>query len=150
MYIGNTPYLYIAIKIAAVYPCVYREHVVVVVLSIYGLSLCIQETRGAAAQPWVFLRFIPVYTGNTTGEINSNLVPPVYPCVYREHGFIVFFCLVIIGLSLCVQGTHINNYRQLLSDRFIPVCTGNTVPAAINCCPFAVYPCVYREHPTLA
>ena len=50
----------------------------------------------------------------------------LYPCVYREHRPTETRMRIIVGLSLCIQGT-----------RFLE--TSN-----VDC--VAVYPCVYREH----
>ena len=84
---GNTSGRFAAEFPISVYPCVYREH-----HRGYrpkyrsgGLSLCIQGTPN---HQWVGLaeaRFIPVYTGNTTGQLCTKSLYPVYPCVYREH-----------------------------------------------------------------
>ena len=193
MYIGNTPYLYIAIKIAAVYPCVYREHVerqksrcpLARFIPVYtgntlddtkwsvedavypcvyrehagefkardgrpGLSLCIQGTLTVTNSPRRLLRFIPVYTGNTSWSPDENLEYTVYPCVYREHGELQlnhgFFC----GLSLCIQGTQMTEGTTWAEHRFIPVYTGNTLSIVTSLSNVTVYPCVYREHWVMA
>ena len=70
--------------------------------------------------------FIPVYTGNTSKTRSSTLIVVVYPCVYREHLLTFFSLLLLNGLSLCIQGTQINNCLTDAITRFIPVCTGNT------------------------
>ena len=72
------------------------------------------------------MRFIPVYTGNTSG--------------FRYN--IVF----ITGLSLCIQGTHLWAQEFELKWRFIPVYTGNTGSGNNLEITLPVYPCVYREH----
>ena len=52
----------------------------------------------------------------------------------------------MIGLSLCIQGTHwLKNYHSIWR-RFIPVYTGNTNDILTGDKRTAVYPCVYREH----
>ena len=71
---------------------------------------------------------------------------PIYPCVYREHSSYNFNCILVSGLSLCVQGTPFSPTSFTICARFIPVCTGNTQPSKIPIRFFAVYPCVYREH----
>ena len=50
----------------AVYPCVYREHVIRMefIVDNTGLSLCIQGTFEKYGVTGEELRFIPVYTGN--------------------------------------------------------------------------------------
>ena len=71
---------------------------------------------------------------------------PVYPCVYREHPPVSNTSFLGDGLSLCVQGTHAERKKLELDNRFIPVCTGNTVLVSDYATRPAVYPCVYREH----
>ena len=71
--------------------------------------------------------FIPVYTGNTKTQKKLNIFSAVYPCVYREHFGLNRQLAVNFGLSLCVQGTHVLTTVQLLTERFIPVYTGNTL-----------------------
>ena len=133
----------------AVYPCVYREHCVCCLFfrCNCGLSLCVQGTRMVKISKDMVNRFIPVCTGNTHAWINcvswifglslcvqgtrwrcSGCLSanPVYPCVYREH----FLTLLTVADS----------------SRFIPVCTGNTMPLKLKKEIMAVYPCVYREH----
>ena len=112
-----------------------------------GLSLCIQGTPGywfAQFQHW---RFIPVYTGNTARWAFKLCKLAVYPCVYREHKYMLYAIPALSGLSLCIQGTRINCPHTPRAPRFIPVYTGNTrqAPLCWILCP--VYPCVYREHP---
>ena len=51
-----------------------------------------------------------------------------------------------MGLSLCIQGTHINNSPLKKQLRFIPVYTGNTDSKYKSFSDNPVYPCVYREH----
>ena len=87
VYTGNTKNLLTEVVADPVYPCVYREHVKKPPQErlCFGLSLCIQGTQ---VTHWFYadeLRFIPVYTGNTTPVISLGRCSPVYPCVYREH-----------------------------------------------------------------
>ena len=112
----------------AVYPCVYREHS-------RGLLFPVDKPR-----------FIPVYTGNTQKRDGVYWTPSVYPCVYREHEFGGIEVSTGCGLSLCIQGTHFNDYDLLKSERFIPVYTGNTNCKKYIFIAWTVYPCVYREH----
>ena len=67
VYTGNTNISNTNSVSATVYPCVYREHVLIkkTVTMQTGLSLCIQGTRGVLRDS--FTDFA------------------VYPCVYREH-----------------------------------------------------------------
>ena len=71
---------------------------------------------------------------------------PVYPCVYREHLISGNLPYVIVGLSLCVQGTFDPLSQFIIVIRFIPVCTGNILALPIMISANPVYPCVYREH----
>ena len=73
----------------------------------FGLSLCIQGTQQGSRDIAAYVRFIPVYTGNTLVGCPCNVLNAVYPCVYREHGYIFVFECSTHGLSLCIQGTPI-------------------------------------------
>ena len=70
----------------------------------------------------------------------------VYPCVYREHFFIFSSINPDVGLSLCIQGTHVRFIDEFTRYRFIPVYTGNTAIRRVTVGQITVYPCVYREH----
>ena len=115
VYTGNTPYLVVTSIMSPVYPCVYREHINYnfVIKSVDGLSLCIQGTLSVLDNAIFCHRFIPVYTGNTEIITQLSTKTPVYPCVYREHYFIMNLLKLFCGLSLCIQGTLISNPRQL-------------------------------------
>ena len=115
-------------------------------MQICGLSLCIQGTHRTENTVNRARRFIPVYTGNTLPNIFSKFLNSVYPCAYREHPPPAYIRKFRNGLSLCIQGTHLNQcfYRMLL--RFIPVHTGNTNTFKCFFCNYPVYPCAYREH----
>ena len=70
-----------------VYPCAYREHVIITIKkhSESGLSLCIQGTFLNIPPPSGAGRFIPVHTGNISKLYKISDLRPVYPCAYREH-----------------------------------------------------------------
>ena len=91
----------------AVYPCVYREHFVLVITPalLFGLSLCVQGTHRRLPQILPTERFIPVCTGNASMNDTARKLGTVYPCVYRERSIISIETSNIPGLSLCVQGT---------------------------------------------
>ena len=91
-------------------------------------------------------RFIPVYTGNIVQHRTCFRTPTVYPCVYREHKKFHLKILLIVGLSLCIQGTLFPYRLVQFPARFIPVYTGNIVLLLPSSRKKAVYPCVYREH----
>ena len=145
---GNTYIQFVLLQKESVYPCVYREHFGVELISWThcGLSLCVQGTlvTNQTAAPRV--RFIPVCTGNTSAVVGINWAKPVYPCVYREHWLIWVKPKTVHGLSLCVQGTLLLFRFYWEGTRFIPVCTGNTSRRTGLTWAEAVYPCVYREH----
>ena len=111
-----------------------------------GLSLCIQGTQYKNSGAWIFGRFIPVYTGNTSIILKISHRCPVYPCVYREHVILTIIIAGNIGLSLCIQGTPSYAWIWEGAYRFIPVYTGNTPLRIPALAAPTVYPCVYREH----
>ena len=113
----------------SVYPCAYREHWVVCMhpMAGVGLSLCIQGTLISEDFLFLYLRFIPVHTGNTCAHIPIHWVGTVYPCAYREHSHHPINCPTDGGLSLCIQGTPISTINNNINARFIPVHTGNTI-----------------------
>ena len=128
MYTGNTLNGYQYQNLPAVYPCVYREHhyAIRIIESVRGLSLCIQGTPSVKVPLLIYMRFIPVYTGNTMiNHLDINKMT-VYPCVYREHFPTTKNKTSETGLSLCIQGTHWANTDSKYVTRFIPVYTGNT------------------------
>ena len=87
VYTGNIRSLSQNIAFETVYPCAYREHVrmLVISLSYLGLSLCIQGTCGWLISALLSTRFIPVHTGNILMFLILLRRIPVYPCAYREH-----------------------------------------------------------------
>ena len=125
---GDTRHRLVFRNCCPVYPCVYREHFIisVILINIFGLSLCVQGTHGIFKYFTGVSRFIPVCTGNTPWRLINKSDISVYPCVYREH--------VNALLSQC------------FGVRFIPVCTGNTNFTGRSTGNNSVYPCVYREH----
>ena len=67
-----------------VYPYVYREHFVPIIIC----SKCI--------------RFIPMYIGNTIFIERYKIKESVYPYVYREHFPMTGSAVSASGLSLCI------------------------------------------------
>ena len=128
MYTGNTVLSFVSPVCLSVYPCVYREHRYFRILPRQnpGLSLCIQGTHLKYASQVLIGRFIPVYTGNTPMELNTDILSAVYPCVYREHAATLKPSFSNRGLSLCIQGTPVFIEDKTANFRFIPVYTGNT------------------------
>ena len=126
---GNSAFGKFSQTVWAVYPCVYREHVIIgwyLCIQI-GLSLCVQRTLNRSSFSPYASRFIPVYTGNTPWPDAVIILPPVYPCVYREHHWINLVRNWQCGLSLCIQGTPEPPLTPTYIVRFIPVYTGNTL-----------------------
>ena len=127
VYTGNIKKFIMLLFINAVYPCVYREHLTLVLHQhiANGLSLCIQGTLRYQYLYMRQVRFIPVYTGNIQfikWTVNNN---SVYPCVYREHTWASTSAFELPGLSLCIQGTCCSRQCESKAYRFIPVYTGN-------------------------
>ena len=91
VYTGNIAYVGVPGSGKSVYPCVYREHKSSYDLTVYnsGLSLCIQGTFDYLAVKISILRFIPVYTGNISSVESILELKSVYPCVYREHHYLI-------------------------------------------------------------
>ena len=111
-----------------------------------GLSLCIQGTSNTINSINETIRFIPVYTGNISAVAGINWASPVYPCVYREHIYLIYGVHCLSGLSLCIQGTYKLRNKFSIIFRFIPVYTGNILFNLSCISAITVYPCVYREH----
>ena len=107
MYTGNSDISAVMTADGPVYPCVYRELLLVLKSFIqeFGLSLCIQGTHKGGVATMIALRFIPVYTGNSSPFNGSLQLTPVYPCVYRELDIFSNVPGCGAGLSLCIQGT---------------------------------------------
>ena len=86
-----------------------------------------------------------MYTGNTIQRYSLWRCRPVYPCVYREHCVLLALVINLNGLSLCIQGTLIDDIHYQYPRRFIPVYTGNACMKVLLVMHRTVYPCVYRE-----
>ena len=91
-------------------------------------------------------RFIPMCIGNTSAFCKILALISVYPCAYREHFIFSSILVLVVGLSLCIQGTREIKQTDYNSKRFIPVHTGNTFWLLQDLVNYAVYPCAYREH----
>ena len=104
---GNMIYYEVCCIYSPVYPCAYREHVFLIFAGSLsaGLSLCIQGTYIKIDVKLSHFRFIPVHTGNIQKRAIPMYRHTVYPCAYREHGHCFVILMLIIGLSLCIQGT---------------------------------------------
>ena len=116
VYTGNSEKHRVSISRMAVYPCVYRE-----LMRCFhrkwcscGLSLCIQGTLLLKTHSGLNTRFIPVYTGNSSGIGCEFGLIAVYPCVYRELATTIDLENLTNGLSLCIQGTLAIFFLQLV------------------------------------
>ena len=69
-----------------------------------------------------------MHTGNTAWDFLNEVLDAVYPCAYREHNNSSQRDFMGDGLSLCIQGTHLDVLDHPNGMRFIPVHTGNTAP----------------------
>ena len=147
VYTGNSNLKDMAKNVTAVYPCVYRELTVVYLFQCFfcGLSLCIQGTHKSVLGTGKGIRFIPVYTGNSSFNHEYVLIKSVYPCVYRELACSKYRATIVGGLSLCIQGTPLHILPLPTNWRFIPVYTGNSFKFPPWKWLYSVYPCVYRE-----
>ncbi len=105
---GNTSCEISISTLSSVHPRAYGEHSfkIPVLVMIDGSSPCIRGTLVFSHDGYVFLRFIPVHTGNTLRMSFFPCHTPVHPRAYGEH-----------ALSPPLSGKSI---------RFIPVHTGNT------------------------
>ena len=86
-----------------------------------------------------------MYTGNSLDCVKIEQNFTVYPCAYRELQIMLPCMLVIIGLSLCIQGTLVLIVIITSNFRFIPVHTGNSLHVTGADTVLPVYPCAYRE-----
>ena len=91
-------------------------------------------------------RFIPVCTGNTFGVSCALFIASVHPRMYGEHINLLLLLYPLPGSSPYVRGTPLARSSCTASNRFIPVCTGNTHrPLDLrNYRP--VHPRMYGEH----
>ena len=94
----------------AVYPCTYRE--LILKLSIKfetcGISLYLQGTQNVYTKRPDTTRYIPVPTGNSILSAGKTQLSPVYPCTYRELVSSINPSCICSGISLYLQGTHLN------------------------------------------
>ncbi|OAT45910.1 hypothetical protein M997_2542 [Proteus hauseri ATCC 700826] len=129
VYTGNTVVSLSQSVNHQVYPRVYGEHIILLhdVVVFFGLSPCIRGTHIPQHFMMVLVRFIPVYTGNTHHQALKPIKPTVYPRVYGEHPPDKRQRDLDNGLSPCIRGTLIIYVKKLVSMRFIPVYTGNTL-----------------------
>ena len=90
-----------------VYPCTYRELAdnFITIETNSGISLYLQGTLLSGIRKTCVDRYIPVPTGNSYSDNRKLLMPPVYPCTYRELTYIFLSRSNKNGISLYLQGT---------------------------------------------
>ena len=72
-----------------------------------GISLYLQGTQNIARNKTKKARYIPVPTGNSFTAENVRYRGAVYPCTYRELIYGNASNMIIHGISLYLQGTHL-------------------------------------------
>ncbi len=84
---GNTGFSLRTITVIAVHPRAYGEHKLcsVICFTCIGSSPCIRGTHDHIDIKTSPLRFIPVHTGNTSGQLPTAIKLPVHPRAYGEH-----------------------------------------------------------------
>ena len=144
---GNSSDLLAPINFLTVYPCTYRELVVVAYFRFFdaGISLYLQGTPLPATLNVKGIRYIPVPTGNSDIKISLFLYFAVYPCTYRELFLVIFVGVFSCGISLYLQGTPRHASASVIFKRYIPVPTGNSIILILVKFIRSVYPCTYRE-----
>ena len=94
----------------------------------------------------VFMRFIPVDTGNTNSSDTVPLSLPVHPRGYGKHSIARPASRLIRGSSPWIRETHPVLTTGGAYERFIPVDTGNTTAELILDLQLAVHPRGYGKH----
>ena len=72
--------------------------------------------------------FIPACAGNTTGRGPWAVRTTVHPRLCGEHRQRHVRIAGHVGSSPPVRGTPVGLHAEILSERFIPACAGNTAP----------------------
>ena len=149
---GNSTLRCAAVPLAAVYPRAYGEQVPTrpTAAIVAGLSPCLRGTELAEHVRLAGTRFIPVLTGNSVYRGCGKYDRPVYPRAYGEQATCIGFFQLFNGLSPCLRGT--DHYPNCLavSERFIPVLTGNRRLRLELAVVTSVYPRAYGEQVLLA
>ena len=131
-----------------VYPRWRGEHFfeICMMIDMMGLSPLARGTRRAANARSKLSRFIPAGAGNTTVDVNSSRVEPVYPRWRGEHPAVAAGAVLRHGLSPLARGTRILARCPGGSARFIPAGAGNTGSVRLWIGASAVYPRWRGEH----
>ena len=145
---GNTRNIGLVVIATAVHPRGYGEHsdAEESELNDYGSSPWIRGTHTIIINTLVNNRFIPVDTGNTTGEYVFLQNQTVHPRGYGEHISDERASVYYFGSSPWIRGTPGSKILNSKGNRFIPVDTGNTIQIKIPVSTVTVHPRGYGEH----
>ena len=91
-------------------------------------------------------RFIPARAGNTRGQERASFRSPVHPRSRGEHAHRKMMDSLFSGSSPLARGTHLEDLRDGLLDRFIPARAGNTGSHCSMRAPRPVHPRSRGEH----
>ena len=90
-----------------------------------GSSLRMQGTVTKDGEDAVGIGIIPAYAGNSCSVVFQLFQSQDHPCVCREQYYTQHVIDLILGSSLRMQGTVIDNADPVNSDRIIPAYAGN-------------------------
>ena len=147
-YTGNTMTPLKGGPVSAVHPRVHGEHVdgTPTQSGSFGSSPRTRGTHCACCPGERRHRFIPAYTGNTTGRRAPGTTSPVHPRVHGEHAIHGLKIENKDGSSPRTRGTHCRAARHPRPRRFIPAYTGNTFSRGEGASAETVHPRVHGEH----
>jgi len=112
-----------------------------------GSSPRVRGTRVSRSGRQPPRRFIPACTGNSSRLARKASPKTVHPRVYGELLFALPKRRGTPGSSPRVRGTQVEARLQWHPYRFIPACTGNSIPRGSLDMAAAVHPRVYGELP---
>ena len=102
-------------------------------------------TRGAIILIQTRWRFIPTCMGNSSTPRSRYIENAVHPHVHGELNNFSPSNLINIGSSPRAWGTHLHMRVDILNDRFIPTCMGNSGSVRGVVCRITVHPHVHGE-----
>ncbi len=113
---------------------------------LYGSSPRVRGIPKVTRSPTAGARFIPACTGNTQSSWPQTNHSSVHPRVYGEYAFGALGHGDTSGSSPRVRGILFPMLFNQFDARFIPACTGNTIPSTKARRHPAVHPRVYGEY----
>ncbi len=127
-YTGNTSTDRASQKCQTVHPRIHGEHTgeEKTLECICGSSPHTRGTRQSTTRCWWLGRFIPAYTGNTSGLKSPAPRRAVHPRIHGEHSDIAGITVRLAGSSPHTRGTLCAAGGAVAAGRFIPAYTGNT------------------------